>query len=228
MTLAEAHIEAERRLRETLAAFVTRVWAGLGHYDRQDVGRFTSVVVPAVLAAQRASVAVTDAYLARALERQPVGLDPEALSGAGVRNGTPPEEVYARPFVTVWSALQRGDMWEQAVSAGAARAESSAQMDVALSMSHSLRAIGRADRSIAGWRRVPNPGACTFCRTVSTRLYHTSVLMPLHNRCGCGVEPVTDRSAPFVDDLSGDGVAVNQHGELGPVLGDPAQSFDAR
>lgn len=47
--------------------------------------------------------------------------------------------------------------------------------------------------------------------------------MPLHNNCGCSLEPV-------LDDFPGDTplpdtVAVNEHGELGPILGGPDHEF---
>jgi hypothetical protein len=46
--------------------------------------------------------------------------------------------------------------------------------------------------------------------------------MPLHNHCGCSLEPVLDDVTPTP---LPEGVAVHEHGELGLVLGDPAHDF---
>src|SRR4051794_3698889 len=103
--LARAHILGGARLREGAAQALTRIWQGLPSHDRVNLDQWLSEALPVVEAAQRQSVALTTAYLARALERQPVGLDVTALIGAAARNDTPPETVYERPFITLWSEL---------------------------------------------------------------------------------------------------------------------------
>jgi hypothetical protein len=99
-------------------------------------------------------------------------------------------------------------------------------------MRQTLVAVGEQDPTILGYQRVPDAGACAFCRLVAGQRYRTDQLMPLHNHCGCGVDVITaDNRAGFTgkpeNDLSKPGVAVNDHGELGPVLGDPAHTFTA-
>lgn len=229
--LADAHITAMQRIRALVEQLVTQAWTGLPAYDEQNVPEFTDLVVPVILAAQRQSAALTDAYIARALERQPLGIPAELVTGAAVRAGTAPADVYRRPFVTIWTALQNGTDWQAAVNAGLERATSTAAMDVQLTMTHTLREIGSRDDRIVGFQRVPDAGACTFCQLVSGQRYRTDQLMPLHNRCGCGVDVITtaDRHL-FTGNAANDldlpaGVAVEQHGELGPVLADPAHTF---
>lgn len=221
--LVEAHIEGERRLRVLVTQGVERIWRELPGYDRANVDQWLSQVLPLVSAGQRASVALTEGYLARVLGRLPLGLNPDELIGAAVRNGTPPGEVYQRPFVTVWTALGAGTGFADAVNAGLARATSSAAMDVQLAMRGTANAVQEADDGVFGFTRVADGGACTFCSEVDGAYVKSADAMPLHNNCGCGLEPLTaphPRAAKLPS-----GVAVHQHGELGPVLTDPAHDF---
>lgn len=222
--LAEAHIEAQRRLRALAAEAVARVWRGLGSWDRADVPRFLEGALPTVLTAQRGSVMLTEAYLAQSLERQPLGVNPEEIIGANLRNGTSPQEVYERPFITLWTALGAGKPFADAFSSGMARATGSAAMDVQMAFRSTAAAVQEADDGIYGYERVPDGGACDFCLEVAGAFVKSADAMPLHNHCGCGLEPVTSprRGAPFAPPET---VAVHQHGELGPVLTDPAHDF---
>lgn len=221
--LAEAHIVAQQRLRALLARAVAATWQGLPGYDEIDVGPWLDRVVPIVLAAQRQSAALTDAYVARLLGRQPLGVSSDAVTGAAVR-GVPPQDVYRRPFVTVWTALAAGTEWQQAVNAGLARATSTAEMDVQMASFKTYQAVQDADPRIRGYQRVADGGACAFCRTINGAFVKSADAAPLHNRCGCGLEPVLHDVTPTP---LPDGVAVHHHGELGAVLGDPAHDFTA-
>lgn len=221
--LVEAHIEAEKRLRVGTVAAIEAVWKSLPGYDRPDADAFVSRVVPIVLAAQRQSVAVTEAFLGAYLKRPPIGVNPENLIGAAVRNGTPPAEVYQRPFVTVWTALGSGTAYEDAVSAGLARAKEAAAMDPQLSMRATANAVQAADEGIYGYQRAADGGACAFCQEVDGAYVKSADAMALHNNCGCGLEPLT-APHPRASKLPS-GVAVHEHGELGPMLIDPAHSF---
>lgn len=232
--LTEAHIAAQERLRQFAAAGVVAAWTGLPGYDEQNVPEFLSKAVPVVDAAQRAAVSVTEAYIARAIGRRTIGVDAQRLIGAAVRNGTAPAEVYRRPFVTVWSALKDGTLYEDAVRAGLERASVAAETDVQLSMRQTLTEVARVDRTILGYRRVPDANACEFCRLVAGQRYRTDQLMPLHPRCGCSVDVITaENRHEFTGNPSNDlsvtenGVtaAVREHGELGPMLVDGADHF---
>lgn len=228
-----AHIEAERRLRDQTATAIAQAWTQLPSYDDTDVPSFLARAIPVVLAAQRVSAALTNAFLGQRLGRQPLPLDLAQLVGAAVRNGAAPEDVYRRPFVTVWSSLQDGVDHADAVLAGLERATSTAMMDVQLTMRQTLVQVGELDERIVGYQRVPDGDACEFCQLVSGMRYLTSELMPIHNRCGCGVDVITSdqRDAFFgnrandLDLAMPDGVGVAEHGELGPVLVNPEQHF---
>jgi hypothetical protein len=228
--LAERHIELQARVRASLERSVGTLWTGLGSYDEADIERWLRQVVPVVTAGQAQAVALVDAYLARALERQPLGVDPQEIL-AVTRNGVAPDEVYRRPFVDVWGGLKDGKLWNEAVALGLERATSAAAIDAQLAMRTAAREIGQADSAIRGYRRVPDAGACEFCVLVAGQTYSTSDLMPVHNRCGCGVEPITDgppiTKAPTGAKGGTVSVAVRDHGELGPLLVNAADNFTA-
>lgn len=233
MTLAETHILAQARLRGWAVDAVAEIWQTLPAYDEADVGAWLARVQPIVLAAQRQSVALTNAYLARSLERQPVAIDTSRIIGAAARNGADPAEVYRRPFVNIWTALKGGTPYADAVAAGLARATSTAATDVQLAMRGAVTEIGRLDTAIKGYRRVADAGACRLCVAAAAQHYHVGQLMPIHSHCGCGVEPLTadidlaPAKARYEASEHGaeQDIAVHEHGELGPVLAEPGQHF---
>lgn len=231
---AQAHIAAQERLRTLTANTAAAAWDHLPNYDEESVAPFLAVMVPLVLAAQRRSVALTRAFLARVTQAPPVDITVDDAVGAAIRAGTEPQTVYRRPFVQVWTALQNHSPWVDAVAAGRERVMGSAAMDVQNSMRHTLRLVGQADDTILGYRRVPDADACVFCKLIAGRRYLTSELQPVHPRCGCGVDVITaanrgDFTGKRQNDLrvTRDGVtaAVVDHGELGPLLVDGSQRF---
>lgn len=225
--LSDAHIRGQARLRGATVAAVERLWRGMRGYERADLDEWLSAVVPAVLTAQRASVSLTDAYVARMLARQPLGVSADEIIRAN-RGDVVPEEVYSRPFVTVWSALGAGTLYEDAVAAGLARATGTAAMDVQMAMRASANAVQQADPSIVGYERVADAGACEFCQEVDTAFVYSADAMALHNHCGCGLEPVTRATRGQRIGRKGQHgrrVAIHEHGELGAVLADPAHDF---
>ena len=231
MTIADAHIEGQRRIRSALERAVADAWTNLGTWDEEDVDRWLLTVLPLVAAAQRTGAALTNAFLAAVVGRSPIGLPLDDLTGAAVRNGAPPREVYRRPFVTYWTALKDGADWADAHTAGRARASSTAAMDVQLSMRATLRAVGERDDNILGYRRVPDGDACEFCKLIAGQRYTVSDLMPVHNRCGCGVDVITrENRGDFTGRAENDldlpaRVAIHEHGELGPVVTDANHHF---
>jgi len=231
--LAEAHIQAQARTRAATERAITTLWAQLASYNEADVSAFVTPAVATVTAAQRASIALTAAFISRSLGYQPSPISAAQVIAA-LRPGTTPQEVYRRPFVTVWTDLKAGTPYQQAVAAGRARAQATAAMDVQLAMRQTLVTIGERTDDILGYRRVPDASACAFCRLIAGQRYTTEQLMPVHNRCGCGVDLITEANrGDFTgnpeNDLSitRDGVtaAVVEHGELGPVLVNGAHTF---
>jgi hypothetical protein len=218
--LSDAQIKAQERLRALLTRGIELRWIGLGSYDEEDVGPWLQAVVPLVLAAQRQSVTLTDAYVARTLLRQPLGLNPLAVIDA-LRGPSTPDVVYRRPFVHVWMALSKGQPWDQAVAAGLERAKKAGQADVQMAQRAVMQAIQDREPRIKGWVREPDGDACDFCMAIAGAFVKSASAAPLHPGCGCTLVPVEYDQKP---DPLPPMVAVYQHGELGPTLADPAHS----
>jgi len=212
---ALAHIEGQRRIRVAVTQGLQRVWRSLPSYDEGNLSDWLRYALPLVQGGQRSSVALTRAYLARSLERPPAQIDVERLL-ADLRGGVSPSTVYTRPFVQLWSELGEGKPWQDATTAALARAEGAGAVDVQMAMRGTLTAVGAAEE-LWGYQRVADSGACEFCQELDGAQFLTEEPMPMHPHCGCGVEPVPytrGRPTPIPA-----GVAVSEHGELGPVLG---------
>lgn len=223
--LAEAHMILQERLRAALVAGVASAWLGLPGYDEDDVPTFLGRVVPLVLGAQHQAARATDAYIARSLERQPRPSNISAVTGAAVRAGAEPAQVYRRPFVNVWTDLDRGKPYQAAISAGLARATELARTDAQLAHRAALQQAQLRDPTILQWRRVPDGGACAYCRMIAGAKVNSADAMPLHPGCGCTLEPITSGYEPVTETAPQDGVSIREHGELGPVLVSPDHAF---
>lgn len=190
--------------------------------------RFLDAAVPTVLAAQRASTHLTGAYLAQAIGRRAPALNPSGLVGAAVRNGSSPAEVYRRPFVTLWYGLKQGEQFADALHSALARVQSTAAMDVQLTMRATAQAV-QDEGGVYGYQRVADSGACPFCEAVDGAYVKSGDAFPLHDNCGCGLEPLTKPHARAAYLPTGEAVrsdyAIREHGELGLVLADPAHDF---
>lgn len=226
--LAEAHITAEARLRRAVVGALEQIWRSLPGYDRPNVDEWLSRSVPVVLTGQRTSIALTEAYLASFLDRTPLGVDADAII-ASARAGADPAEVYRRPFVTLWTALGNGSRFEDASSAALARATATAAMDMQLAMRGTASAVQSADDGIYGYERVADGDACDFCSAIDGAYVKDADAYPLHDRCGCGLVPLTEPHPRAAFLPSGESVrehyAIREHGEVGPLLVDPADHF---
>lgn len=175
----------------------------------------------------------------------------DELSTSVLRNGADPEQVYARPFVDMRTALANGSTMSDAISKGAFRAQDLARTEVQLARRGAgLRARGQ-NKNIVGYLRVLSGAEnCALCYVASTQRYRKGDLLPIHPGCDCGEMPIygttdvgqvidqerldathesiaerfgiSDRSARAIDYSK---IAVRQHGELGPVLTVADQNF---
>jgi hypothetical protein len=236
--LVRAHIEIEQRLQAASSAQIASVWWQLGSWRDEDVERFLSRAMPITKAAQRQSVIATNAYVAAYLKQAPKGVPVEKVL-SNVRNGVPSEEVYARPFKTLWTRLGNSETFESAMAAAMQQLNASATMDPQLAMRETADWLDRNDTGFYGYTRVADPGACAFCLEVDGAYVKADegFVMALHNGCGCGLEPNEDphEGAVFLPDGTeirdyqygplNDNVAVREHSELGPMLADPNHQF---
>jgi len=138
--LADRHIELNAALRKRTVAAVTRIWETLPEYRDATLSTWLSSAVPVVQAAQRAEIALTQAYIARSLGREVWGVEAEKII-ANYRNGTPYNDVYTRPFQTVWTALSDGTPFDAAKAQGLARATQTVTTDIQLAMRDTLTMV---------------------------------------------------------------------------------------
>jgi hypothetical protein len=230
--LAERHIVLNAELRARTVKQLERVWRSLPNHRDETLPAWLSVAVPLAQAAQRAEIAITQAYLARAIDRPVAGVDADRLI-AESRNGADPNEVYSRPFNTVWTALGNGTPYDAAAEQGLARATQTIATDIQLAMRDTLTAVGESEEIVWGYQRVTDGAACDFCLLLNGAQFRTEDPMPIHPNCGCGVEPIVytrgfsnrNNLERFNATATPEGVAISPHGELGPVVGDPAHNF---
>lgn len=234
--LAERHIELNAQLRTRTVAQLTRIWNSLPEYRDSTLPAWLQTVIPLVQAAQRAEIDLTNAYIARALDRPVKGVDADRIM-AQYRNGASHEDVYKRPFGEVWTALAGGAPFEAAREQGLARAAQTAATDIQLAMRDTALAVEKTYGDF-GYQRVADGDACAFCQEVDgAYVKGEAFVMDLHPGCGCGIEPLAEphkgavylpdgtQVRPYAHGPLNDNVAIKQHGELGGVLWNPAHDF---
>lgn len=179
-------------LRDRVVSFVLAAFDSLGSYRDSDAIVFIERVLPVVLGAQQQMGAITDAYLSVMVADMmggaaaPVGVQlDEAL------RGTPPDQVYRRPFVTAWTALSAGKDLTQAVSEGRNRLLSITETDLQLARTRAARqSMERGGRAQFYRRRLSGAKNCGLCTIASTQRYRVKDLMPIHPGCDCKPEPI--------------------------------------
>lgn len=242
---------ATQQLRARVLRVLLGLWDGYSAYRDAQADAFVAAAVPTVSGGQQAMAALTSAYLAQldatmALQASQV---PAAVSRTvleGLRGGTPPQEVYRRPFVTLWTDLSQGKAFDAAQAAGRRRLVDVASTDLQLAKTHQSLASMSTMGDVVGYRRVlTGSHSCGMCVIAATQRYRKSDLMPIHPGCDCAVAPIYGHHDPgrTVDAgvLSGQGVTpsgMTAHGvpmveaqnvgNLGDVLGDVHQAIEAR
>lgn len=194
-----AYQAASTSLRDNLSAYITGLWRSFGEYRNAQMADFIGQAVPVVAGAQQHMASLTSAYLAAHLGSPPVYVNPAAVTGAALRNGVQPAEVYGRPFHTVWrqlgAAKQAAPLDETtidaAIKSGLDNAISSAVTDIQLTKTHTAQNIIATNRNVVGYRRqLEGARSCTLCIVASTRRYHVKELMPIHPACDCTPVPI--------------------------------------
>lgn len=183
-------------LRASMVQQLFAMWFSMPEYRDANVSEFMSLSMPLINAAQETSAQATATYIQFQLEL--MGADsniqlppPELVTGKALRNGTPPEEVYARPFKELWTALKNGHTYEDAVRMGADRLRQLVETDIQLAHTHTARNIFSNRKDVMGFRRVPTGAhTCALCMIASTQRYRKLDLMPIHPGCDCKVAPI--------------------------------------
>lgn len=215
-----------KRTREAVTSRVSSYWDRLPDFRDNRIPGFLAATLPVVEAGQQRAVALTSAYLSRRLNLPPVGLNVAALTGANIRNGVEPAVVYRRAFETVWSSIESIG-YAAAVQKGLARLSATADMDVAISSRNANLAFRETKGArIIGWTRISELNCCEYCQSIDGTQTGPTEPLPLHNRCGCTAEPITQQSSFSNTALialgavigTAVGVVIHDHGELGPVI----------
>lgn len=234
----------------------SRAWTGLGSYRDADLTRFQRSTLPVILAGQRQIASLTATYLEQlykdiADEQPRVSLDFDQVTGRALRD-VGPEEVYARPFHDVWTALSQGEPIDVATERGANRLEIITKTDLQLARTHTVREVGDdMPRFQYTVRELQGEYDCALCMIASTQRYRKRDLAPIHPGCDCLVKLVAANEDPgqIIDEdklekihdaveaalgtFDRGGRAVDyrkiiiarEHGEIGPVLGYRGQRF---
>lgn len=207
-----ALVYEQQRLRLEQMVGAAGVRAFMQNLGNQADG--VALMLRLVQSGQQAMAGLVDAYMAQSLELQPQGLDTGAYTVSALRSQNP-AEVYAQPYAAMTVALQRGEQQDAAIRSGQAKVMKLSATDLQLAQTHAAQDWMQAEPTVTGWRRVADAGACDLCQLAATRVYHTGDLMPIHEHCRCGVEPVVE----LKPDLSPiDAVVRVAHGDIGPRL----------
>lgn len=189
-------------LRATIVQQLETIWYGLQNYRDGNVSEFLDVALPIVNAAQETAAVATATYLQMQLEilgsSGTVDFPELALvTGEAIRNGTPSEAVYVRPFTELWTALSNGYTLDEAIDMGANRLRQLIETDIQLSHTNTSRNVLGKRNDVLGFRRVPTGAfTCALCLIASTQRYNKLDLMPIHPGCDCRVAPIIDSETP--------------------------------
>jgi hypothetical protein len=193
--LRSGYTTLQRRLVRGGGNIAANLFLGLDNWRDGDYERYLSLLQPRLDGVKIQAARLQAAYYAEMalLSGQP--FTPVAVTASTVNTqvlrGVGLDEVYRRPFVTLYTALSQGKTVTEAVTEGAARAFGLGATDVKLSTTHSGRAVRGSNNNVVGHRRVLSGGKnCALCVIASTQRYTVSDLQPIHPGCSCGEEPI--------------------------------------
>lgn len=222
-------------IRRELRRLTSDVWRDVGGPGEGNLNAWLNLILPIMAGAEVNIGQLVAAYLDELSTEWGITITPivttDQVTGTALRNGTPPEEVYARPVVDVRRELARGRRIDRAREAARQRALVLADTDAALA--HRFAAASAFEQlGFTTYRRVPTGRSCDLCRTAAEQRYNVAQLLPIHPHCDCRVLPeysavrVPQRELPKVPPPSAPAdPVVREHGELGPVLVDRAHAF---
>lgn len=173
-------------------SFVTRSWGALSSFRDADADRFIAKVAPRVEAGQKRVAELTDAYIARVSADElgaPIKRGQIAGSTTADLRGVTAEEVYRRPFASIYKELATGASLSAAVDAGGARLASLVSTGSQLAKTHAARRAMERSKIQTYERVLTGRENCTMCIIASTQRYWRGDLLPCHPGCDCGVQP---------------------------------------
>lgn len=193
-----SYLALMEQVRQGLASFLNFQWLSLLNFRDASADRFVESVVPVVGGAQQQVASLTDQYLSQLYGV----LADEVPDTGGVElpselRGVPAEELYRRPFETIWYELSRGKPLDDAVDSGKKRLDNIATTDVTLAARYVAREKLAEQSRVVGYRRVLTGAEnCGLCVVASTQRYHKADLLPIHPGCDCVVAPIVGDRDP--------------------------------
>lgn len=246
----DAFASQRARFEDRAAAAVAAEFEDFdGWYAPSLVSEVTAAIAATVAREQKATAALTDAYLARTTSI----IFARAVSGAGVaddmartlRDGPADHvEVYSRVAAEFRRLRSIGADPVSALSAAQTRAREMVSTDLGLAHRLQVRRFNERNNVTRYRRIIRSEKTCGLCVAASDRLYRKSDLLPIHARCKCSVLAVTHATDPgsqlnndTLEELYAEAgsttaaglkrvrVEVVEHGELGPQLRVLGQNF---
>lgn len=199
LRLLDSHMRETYRRKESVSKGVLRAAEALGIMSEE----FVAVAVDLVLAGQTAQALATwelhetAAELADPLGRR-LDIDPpvDRMIGAETHNGTPLETVYRRPARVLQEAVLAGAPYALAEAKAKREVVSLVDADMSVAGRRADEIHGKVDLRVVGYRRVPNSGACKWCRYIATQRYKTGNLRDAHEYCNCGTREIFGKRDP--------------------------------
>lgn len=252
--LADQNAAATAAVRQKVLTAVQALWQASPAFRDADVERLINRIVPLVQAGQVQVAQLTSVYLAHeaALLRD-VGFAPAAVDKSALQDvrGVAMAEVYARPAVSLYTALSDGKSFLEAKQAGLLRLMSLATTDMQLAKTTQANVSLKKSGAKYFQRSLSGSENCAICVVAAHQRYRTGELMPIHPGCDCGVRELPGSKDPGqtidqdsldlmhaqiesqfgISDRGGRAIdysqimVVQQHGELGPVLTWRGQNF---
>ncbi|MDX3235661.1 hypothetical protein PV392_08170 [Streptomyces sp. ME03-5709C] len=203
--IAEAHIEARKRLAAAAARAALQSWQQV---DRDNIYRswmgLIAGVVAIVAGGQLAAAQSTELWLEHLLGDDPdrpqsERVAPGAFTGVD-GGGRPLALVLAAPMWTALRLVTQGRPIVQAMAQGHALLEAVVRTAVA-DAGRAADSVGMISRpAVTSYVRVTEGGACSRCVILAGKEYGTSTGFLRHPRCHCGMEPVTREHRPTAQD----------------------------
>lgn len=195
--LARAYDAEVHKIRQTLQAFGSQMWASMPDYRDDAVEALARAIAPRVVAGQVQTAELTRVYLLECarelgLSVQAPPVDQDAVTGL---RGVDPLRVYQRPGASTWTALSRGKPLDEAVAAGGLRLTQLIGGDLQNAKRVQSRATMRSTGATYYRRVLTGRENCALCVIASTQRYSVEKLMPIHPGCDCGTSPLPPEMA---------------------------------
>lgn len=200
--LAAREAALAKKLGDALARTVLNAWKAVGGIDDAALAQWLATVLPLIEGAQQQAGVTTAAYLSQLINEATGAtgvraVPPSLYTGAVVRQGVAPAEVYARPVIQARALISRGLDPIEALRRSGDRAVQLARTDLQLARTHASRELLSGEPRVVGYRRVlTGSETCGLCMVASTQRYHKADLMPVHPGCDCGVAPIVGTEDP--------------------------------